>query len=300
MEAAYRGGIVPAHLFGKAQHKTLQARLSEDIIQRRLESRFFRTDPGYFFLSELRSDPSVPAEFKDTFHARRRTRDLGKHSALALDRNYVLGLDPSRFQSWQSLLKEADAVGALKHTDSRFVRHDLLFVWAFAVVKRDNQVLAYKIGRYRDRRDAFANKKSIGFSDLVGFDDASLFSEDMGVTDCGLSAILTDLDLSKSAFQDQWETARPTVSFTILTPEGVSDPAILFVMEWECPTWFEPTARRLSLNEVRWIDASIAPNDIDAFEPWSATVMTILIEKATQRPHDGQKNTQRSGRTGSI
>src|SRR5437763_111510 len=60
LDAAYRGGIVPTHLYGKTQHKTLQARLSEDILLRKLESRFFRTDPGYFFLSELRSDPKIP------------------------------------------------------------------------------------------------------------------------------------------------------------------------------------------------------------------------------------------------
>src|SRR5689334_22131413 len=76
MDAAYRGGIVPIHLRGKTQYKTLHARLSEDILHNKLGSRFFRTDPGLFFLSEMRSDPKVPDEFKDPFHARRRTRDL--------------------------------------------------------------------------------------------------------------------------------------------------------------------------------------------------------------------------------
>src|SRR5258707_9859207 len=42
MNAAFKAGIVPEHLFGKAQHKTLHARLSEDILDNKLESRFFR------------------------------------------------------------------------------------------------------------------------------------------------------------------------------------------------------------------------------------------------------------------
>jgi hypothetical protein len=300
MKAAYRGGIVPSHLFGKAQHKTLQARLSEDILHNKLESRFFRTDPGCFFLSEMRSDPTIPNEFKDPFHARRRTRDLGKACALALEKRYVLNLDSSRFLSWQSLLKDADAVGALKHADSRSDHGDLIFVWAFSVVRRADQLLSYKVGRYRDDRDAFANRKSIGFSELVGFDDASFFSEDMGVTDCGLNAVLTDLDLSKSAFRDQSELTRPSVSFALLAADGILDPVILFIMEWQCPKWFEPTARRLSLNEVRWIDATRPPNDIDAFEPWSAIALTALIEGAGQRSRDGKTNTNHSGRVHST
>ena len=89
MDAAYRGGIVPSHLYGKTQHKTLHARLSEDILHNKLESRFFRTNPGLFFLSEMRSEPTIPAEFKDPFHARRRTRDLDKPAALAFDKHFL-------------------------------------------------------------------------------------------------------------------------------------------------------------------------------------------------------------------
>jgi hypothetical protein len=64
MATAFQSGIVPHHLFGKFQHKTLHARLSEDILHRKLESRFYRTDPGLFFLSDLRSDPGIRDEFK--------------------------------------------------------------------------------------------------------------------------------------------------------------------------------------------------------------------------------------------
>src|SRR6476469_2378969 len=100
MRAAHRAGIVPAHLFGKTQHKTLHARLSEDILQHKLESRFYRTEPGLFFLSQMRSDPTIPETFKDPFHARRRTRDLCKPAALALDRDF-LDSQPVNTLSWQ-------------------------------------------------------------------------------------------------------------------------------------------------------------------------------------------------------
>lgn len=280
METAYRSGVVPTHLYGKTQDKTLQARLSEDILQHKLESRFFRTDPGHFFLSQFRSDPAIPDQFKDPFHARRRTRDLGKRSALALDKNYLRDIQALQFSSWEALLKHADSAGALKHVDSREKNDNLLFVWAFSIVRRNDQLLSYRVGQYRDNRDTFANRRSIGFPDLVAFDDASLFAHDLGVTECGLNAVLNDLDLSKSAFPNK--VIEPSISFTLIATRQVPEPAILVVMEWNCPDWFEPTARRLSLNEIRWIDATRPPNDIHDFEPWSAIAFMALVHGAVE------------------
>ena len=53
LDVAYAAGIIPAHLYGKTQQKTLQARLSEDILHHREVSAFYRTEPGQFFLAEL-------------------------------------------------------------------------------------------------------------------------------------------------------------------------------------------------------------------------------------------------------
>ena len=43
LELAYTSEIVPSQLHGKTQHKTMGARLSEDILLRRERSTFFRT-----------------------------------------------------------------------------------------------------------------------------------------------------------------------------------------------------------------------------------------------------------------
>jgi HB1, ASXL, restriction endonuclease HTH domain len=278
MEVAYRGGIVPTHLFGKTQHKTLHARLSEDILRNKSQSRFFRTDPGLFFLSDLQSDPAVPEDFKDPFHARRRTRDLAKPAALALDRSFLESQSLAHL-NWEDLLKTADQAGALKHVDPKNKDQRFVTAWAFSVVRRRDQVLSYRIGRYRDDRDAFANRKSIGFTEMLSFRDETMFANDMGATECGLSAVMSDLDLSKSAFPNG--ILKPSISFAAIVVHSLVDPVVLFVMQWECPAWFEPTARRLSLNEVRWIDATHKPNDIEAFEPWSAIVFEALVDRAS-------------------
>ena len=89
LEVAYQAGVVPAHLYGKTQHKTLQARLSEDILHRRETSAFYRTEPGQFFLIELLGDPEIPDEWKKPFPARRRTRDLKRDNTLAIKKSFI-------------------------------------------------------------------------------------------------------------------------------------------------------------------------------------------------------------------
>lgn len=287
MESAHRGGIVPSHLYGKTQHKTLHARLSEDILRNKLESRFFRTAPGFFFLSELRSDPTIDESFKDPFHARRRARDLAKSCALAFDSSF-LEARRSEASNWQELFEAADEAGALKHVDPKTVDSSLALVWAFSIVRRRHQILSYRIGRYRDQRDAFANRKSIGFTDMVGFNDLTLFSEDMGVAECGLNAVFSDLDLSRSAFSSK--VVPPSISCAVINTHSSPEPVALFVVEWNCPDWFEPTARRLSLNEVHWIDATHKPNDIEDFEPWSALAFDVIVGRAARNCTNGEED----------
>jgi HB1, ASXL, restriction endonuclease HTH domain len=289
LDAAYKAGIVPRHLFGKAQHKTLQARLSEDILRLKLDSRFYRTDPGIFFLSEFRSDPDVANELKDPFHARRRTRDLAKPSALAIRREFV-ECRASRSTSWREFLSEANQSGALYYVDAKRAPIDCYLIWAFSVVRRSTQLLSYRVGRYRDNRDAFVNRRSIGFADVVSYEDASLFNDDLGVADRGLSVVLDDLDLSRSVFGSSDNITTPDVMFSMISIDEVAHPALLFVLEWACPEWFEPTARRLSLNEVSWIDGTRMPNDLDDFEPWSAAALSAIIDGNLKFRDEKNKN----------
>jgi len=53
LRRAYLADAVPPQLYGRTQHKTLQARLSEDILLKRERSAFFRTDPGHYLLARV-------------------------------------------------------------------------------------------------------------------------------------------------------------------------------------------------------------------------------------------------------
>lgn len=112
LEAAYSARIVPNHLFVKTQVKTLQARLSEDVL-RSPHSAFFRTEPGYFFLNELVTDPSIPERYKEKFEARRRTRDLHVAPFLAVDRDFVTDYGHHLRHDWHEFVRTAETCNAI-------------------------------------------------------------------------------------------------------------------------------------------------------------------------------------------
>lgn len=280
LNAAYRAQIVPEHLRGRTQHKTLQARLSEDILYHRNASMFYRTEPGVFFLCELISDPNIPEKYKEKFPARRRTRDLQKESPLGISRAFLRewcnGSHSDDVGDVFRAAEESDAFRYLPSPDN----NEYATVWTFSLVRRRSEVLSYRIGRYRDDRDAFANKRTIGFPGAITASDRSLFSqEDYGATDNALNVLLLDLDISPQSFSEgSPNRPEPLFAFEVEGDDGVM--VLLVVLEWTCPDWFEPTTRRLSLNDPCWLDLTVWPNNLDDFEPWSKIAIRHVVENS--------------------
>ncbi|MGB3721395.1 MAG: hypothetical protein WA979_01080, partial [Pacificimonas sp.] len=163
LNVAYQAGVVPKHLHGKTQQKTLQARLSEDILHHRGTSPFYRTEPGQFFLTEFLNADDIPAEWKTPFPARRRTRDLTRDNTLGLKRSFL-----AKWRSHQAdahvFFEAAEAEGAMAYMHPDEMGHrGYCSTWTFAMVVKDDCALAYRIGRYRDDRDNYAKRRSIGF-----------------------------------------------------------------------------------------------------------------------------------------
>ena len=278
LDAAYSAAIVPKHLFGRTQVKTLQARLSEDIL-RSSHSAFFRTEPGYFFLNELVIDPSIPDQYKEKFEARRRTRDLHVAPFLSVDRDYVAAHGYDLRHNWNEFLRTAEKCNAIHYLQHKNENETALVVWTFSIVRRGTEVLSYRTGRYRSDADAFANKRTIGFPGVVSFFDCTLFSEgDYGARENALYAIVADLDISAVAVHGE-KLSNPAPRCTLRVKRNDKQEVLLVVMDWTCPTWFEPTTRRLSLNDPSWLDLS-THNHFDDFEPWTKATIDALIEKS--------------------
>ena len=277
LDVAYEAGVVPKHLFGKTQQKTLQARLSEDILHHRETSPFFRTEPGQFFLTEFLDDNAIPAEWKVPFPARRRTRDLHRHNTLGVKRSF-LSDHVARWASTQVFFDAAEAADALAYMHpSDMEERGYCATWTFSMVFRDDCTLAYRIGRYRDDRDAYAKRRSIGFPGALTAEDATLFSrENLGAEDCATAVLMQDLDLSHISFEGEGK-GRP-IADHVMVVEADAHLDVVIVLRWRSPNWFEPSTRRLSLNEPHWLCTAVRHNDLDDFEPWSSAILARAAE----------------------
>lgn len=274
LDEAYMGGIVPTHLYGATQHKTLQARISEDIIEKRDESAFFRTAPGKFFLRRFLYDETIPEDYRQPIVSRRRVRELRPQHALQVESselNAAIGastvVKPERIHE---LLNDA----AVVYRDPRKSGKSATFIWSFAVVRKGHSILSYRSGRYREDRDSFALKRSIGFKAMVAPKHQTLFSiDDYGVRDSGLEAVQTDLDIPGGS--DVFDHTDPDngVDYYIRVRDDDAPDALIGVVEFKCPFWFEPTKRRLSMHDVAWLDARYPPNNLEDFDPWSRRVI---------------------------
>jgi hypothetical protein len=261
-------GIVASSLYGKTQHKTLQARLSEDILFRRERSAFFRTKPGYFFLREFLTNPAIPAEYRTPIVARRRRRELAYHQALAFDRQTTAPFCQDSVVATKDVLKLLRSRDYHYAASSRDRTPDDVLVWSFVLVLRDNFVLTYRHGRYREDRDNFLQKRSIGFFCPVVHDDFTLFDQaDHGIVASGVRALSVDLNLTPDPALSQNAKLRGFVC-----SNGDNTPNLLGLVTFEAPEWLEPFTRRLAINDLAWHDLHVQLNHYEDFDPWSQLI----------------------------
>lgn len=174
LNTAYMCRCVPQHLFGRTQEKTLQARLSEDLIRLGKKSIFFRTSRARFFLREFFNDPEITAEFKKEYFAtRRRIRIKNQHILT--------------FDQWPNLEKTAtfvcqkDLDFLFKNNLYKYIRFSDMTdfacsipVCAYIVVHTDVEILSYQLGRLTEEYHPSRGFRSFGFGTAVKMEDGDL------------------------------------------------------------------------------------------------------------------------------
>lgn len=267
IERAYVMNLVPRHLHGKTQHKTLTARLSEDILERKDQSVFFRPYPGRYFLSKFIDDESLPEEYRRRIIARRRSRQLSKEYAAYLP----LG----------SLIK-VDEWGCFPRSEfSRVVRRNIIAydrggqapsqtmpIWHFSYVRRGNQILSYTRGRYLDGRQSVSEGKTIGFSSPLTHDDRSLFEQTYhGVLGAAVSVVSIDLNLEHSrAFQEIEARSNFRGGFIV---EAGKTSAVVLVCHIVIPEGFSVDTNRLAIKELDWQEIQDYRGRLYDYDLWS-------------------------------
>lgn len=272
LKEAYLLDFVPTHLHGETQHKTLHARVAEDIVRSRDRSRFVRTSPGKFFLRSLLTDESIPAEFRRTMTARRRKRQLTREPVLCVRKGSLNTLAKVCKHHEQPALERLRDRGDLAYFEYKSRPDDHVPIWAFVSLYRDDSILSYRMGRYRTDDDGLAGKRTVGFSSLITEKQQTLFNHcDLGVLEAGVTALSMDLDFPLGV--ETLEAQTSPVPAMLIIREKVDVTAVLLAYETKCPNWFEPTTKRLSMNDLKWLPFRVSPNYLDDFDNWTKALV---------------------------
>ena len=275
LDVASEQGILPEHLHGKTQYKTLAARLSTEIRERAARSPFYRTAANRFFLRELASDQHVE------YIAPRREKTLHNEHVLTVPDVFL------RKEEADGLLLEIDAVieSAERQESFRYVvrkeaerRFDVKQIISYAIVFRSGKILTYRRGVFNSAADELQGMKSIGFGGLVSDQDLTLFdSSGHGIFENARRELREELVFDQSEIK---QLEKPE-SFRLLcgintyeTTEARKHLAVVIV--YFCSNAFVPRKNEMSINDLRWTDISEPENDLSSFEPWSRTILAAI------------------------
>ena len=277
MDAAYASHLVPWHLHGPTQDKTLHARMSEDVARGPLTSRFFRTGPGVFFLRALLDDPLVPEAFKRPYYAPPRRRELQRERVLALT-----GLRGAALGRSSGFVDVARVHRELELSRYRFVTpSEMAFlpaaiaVHSFVLVYHEEAVLSYVCGKFFPDDAPLKGKRSIGIGGAVYARDRDMLFDDMfGVIASGINELGYGIGLTKELSERARYSGEvlPCVGVVV---SGLDGRAVMHVvLAYECPADFLPSKAALSVNDLRWLDIRNPANTLDGFDQTSAMLFS--------------------------
>lgn len=273
LKQAYLSGTLPAHLFGETQHKTLHARLSEDIAVHRETSRFFRTAPGIFFVRQLKEAANVNAKYRVEFFATPRRKELKRDWVMALE----LGAPPHDLsEGYEYSLDRLRS--KLDHREFGYYpysvirrRSDLTVVHSFVVVWRERMVLSYKTGRFFPATDPLRGRRSLGVGGAVLIGETDMLYESMhGIVANGINELGYAIGLPRRQSELARYQNEVSPKLAIVVPQADLHPGVVHVvMTYRCPDDFIPTKAAMSINDLRWVSADNPTNNIDDFDPTS-------------------------------
>ena len=281
IECAYADQLLPWHLRGSTQDKTLHARISEDVAGNPGASRFFRTAPGVFFLRSLIDDPLTPGAFKQLYYAPPRRKELRRDRVLTFDRlGGVARTAPDPFVDVARLWRELEQGWYHYITHAELLRRpEAAIAHSFVMVFHGDSVLSYRSGKFFPETDPLRGMRSIGLGGAVYASDRDMLFRDMfGIVASGINELVYGIGLTKGLSERARYKNEVVPCLGVLLPNDNGRAALVHVaLAYECPAEFLPSKAALSVNDLRWIDIRNPANTLDDFDETSRLLF------ATQR-----------------
>lgn len=262
---AYHLSLVPPNLYGKTQHKTLHARIAEDIRANGTRSLFLRTDPGRFCLREFLASPSAPERYKTEYATLPRAQQLrrfpvacisAKDAAIITEtaNGHLARLNTIPIQP----VLLSDLRGGGEHIPLR----------VFSIICRPGECVSHQI-RYH-RRAGRGRAQSFGLLSYARPDKVTLFSLDKtGSLDSALLTIGDRLRFNTHDYTLLLESGALRISGCVRSPQESEENSVTLVVTCQCPPDFRPILRLEGSRTLYWRTITDLTAEASTLEPWS-------------------------------
>jgi predicted NUDIX family phosphoesterase/dephospho-CoA kinase len=285
---AQDSGLFSSEMFSGTPQKSMQARLSMEIVRNAENSTFVRTGKGIFYLRELLAEsaeaPAVngslelePTGVLKPYRAKPRRPRQTTENVLVIPaeacRQFLdfQGLKEVTQNHFQSLLAKD-----IKHIARTAAEQTEEFkqVITYVLVTHRKRVLCFRRGRFNRAAQFLRGSLCIGFGGHVTDEDHTLFSsENFGIRENAVRELTEEVKV---------EGLNPAVREDRLRFLGlINDNStsldrkhLAVVYQYEVPKsdwdrWQDVSKHEMSINELRWIDTDTETVNLVDFEYWS-------------------------------
>lgn len=282
LEIARTNHFLPGHLFGATMHRTLGARLSENIRGEGDRSPFYRTAPSTFFLRSLASDPAIPDEYKNVYVGHLRSKSIRKENVLVAPRDvlqatiygdYVEFSETTFDQLYKSSCHFVDRKKAeLDDSIKQFVTFTLVF--------HNRKILTYRRGKFTTTSDELKGQLSVGFGGHVNDTDFSLFHRGGEAFKFNASRELREELFLDEYYREPSETIDRSHILGYVNVDDSSDAEhhIAVLVAFHHKSGALPKKGELSINQLNWIDLDHPINDLSDYDLWSGMILRNIFQ----------------------
>lgn len=241
--------LLPPGLSGETMHKTLQARIAEEISENKEDSAFYRTAPGMYFLRELASDPTFSYSGVSELEATGRRRPSSTGRVLHL--HMIQAANETDWLDTSETLAQLSERGI--YAELGGAPRGAIPIATFSILCSNGKYLTHVVGKH-SMFPRSVGRLSIGFSRYLDEFDRDLFSsDDLGVDMSAAREILRNTFLRS-----------PDVWLDDLELRSSIKPLTFFIDKYDAVAWLAlgvncgvditsaPIRRRLDVNKPQW------------------------------------------------
>lgn len=288
LQTARQEGFLPQHLYGATMHKTLSARLAENIRRESQKSDFYRTAPARFFLHSLASRADTPQVYKKVYVGNLRTKTIRKENVLVAPRDVLRDRIFGEYVPFDEIQFDNLYKNHCSFLDRSTAENDSSvkqFV-TFTLVYYESNILIYRRGQFTTTSDLLKGQLSVGFGGHVNDQDFDLFNKGSGAFRSNAARELKEELFLDDVYKEHYDAAKRTkiLGYVNVDESADAEHHIAVLVAFQHVDRSIPKKGELSINQLSWLNLNDVKNDTSSFDLWSELILKGLYSGQIQLP----------------